>query len=206
MSTDCGSGIIRNKASQSILQDWSPTATSQPKKIVNKWTCSEDDLNTPEVAQSMSQESSTSNISSSGILFDDFAHMENHGELIQQLVNAKARADMDQVSVSVNWKGYQCLVDPNEPPFSRNDFKMHLRNASKCMDHPFKEPAAPARFSASPLLSTPDLFVAANSDSPVASTSSSSSSTSSVTTVNSTSRGRFYYFLLLYNCNYLFIY
>lgn len=56
------------------------------------------------------------------IYLEELAHIEDHGEFIQQLINAKAFADLNGVSVPITWRGKSSLVEPNLPPFTKMDY------------------------------------------------------------------------------------
>ena len=69
-----------------------------------------------------------------GIWFEEFSHVHDHGEFIQLLVNAKASADLHENSVEITWRGYTCVLKPNEGPITKQDYKLHLLHALKSLN------------------------------------------------------------------------
>ena len=59
--------------------------------------------------------------------FSDFSAEES--DFIQLLVNAKTLADMNENPVHVEWRGYETLVQPNLPPFSKIALRERLNSA-----------------------------------------------------------------------------
>ena len=77
---------------------------------------------------------SASGSASSSLVCDpmeEFSEVEGHREFIQLIINAKAFADMNQTDVPVSWRGYNCLIEPNIPPFSKLELRRRLENAIK---------------------------------------------------------------------------
>lgn len=64
---------------------------------------------------------------SSSIAFGDFSAEES--EFIQLLINAKTVADMNESPVHVEWCGYETVVQPNLPPFSKTSLRERLNSA-----------------------------------------------------------------------------
>ena len=62
-----------------------------------------------------------------GSQFADFGVEEI--EFIQLLINAKTVADINETPVPVEWHGYETLVQPNLPPFTKKALRERLSSA-----------------------------------------------------------------------------
>ena len=121
-------------ASQSILQDWvsSDSGTSSVAPLTGALssvtrTSSVSSLCFKEPAAphktSIQKSSSVSVINP----FNEFS--EDEGEFIQLLINAKTVADMNEAQIPVEWRGYETIVHPNLPPFTKKALRERLSSA-----------------------------------------------------------------------------
>ena len=61
--------------------------------------------------------------------FSEYSSVEGHMDFIQLLINAKAYADINQTCAPVCWKGYNTIIEPNLPPFTKDIIKKRLNTA-----------------------------------------------------------------------------
>lgn len=91
-----------------------------------------DVLATPEPVRS-GQKSLTSTPISTSSSFPEFSHVPNHNDFIKLMLNAKAYADLNQTTATVQWKGHSTMVEPNLPPFTKEVLKEKLEQTLKTM-------------------------------------------------------------------------
>lgn len=136
--TSATSSLVYGTSTQNTSSASSSSSSSAPSSSSSSApsTSSYSVPSTSTATSSPSTSSAPSSSSSSSVasFFVEFEHIEGHKEYIQKLINAKAMADMEQTTISVNWHGYCTHVEPNGMPFTKDYLRGKLRNIQSYLE------------------------------------------------------------------------
>ena len=133
---------MSGKLSQSLLSDSDPLRVKKlPRKksteasVVSRDPESSNHIlnDTPTQDTVILTSTPTQHDANPSFYFKEFENVKNHSKFIQLLVNAKATADMTQDPSFVTWRGYKASVKPNLPAFTKDYFRLRLKEALKSM-------------------------------------------------------------------------